>query len=142
MEPTISNTGEHRVDRRFPLWVAVTLEDGPDEAVKAATLVDLSAGGAFVKLAPEVEAASCGRLRVVSGGESRTVAYEVVAVEKSWEGTFLHVRFTGDGAAEAHLEPLLVELASESTDMQRWIASGRAMLGRVRPGTSRRLHIS
>ena len=120
----------------------MTLEGGVGEPVTAATLVDVSAGGAFVKLTGESHVADDGRLRIMLAGEPRSIGYAVVGVEETWEGTLLHVRFTDIDADDVgHLEAILGELESESTDMKRWMASGHGLLGRVQEHADRRVYI-
>jgi PilZ domain len=140
--PTATDTGEHRSHPRFPLWSGVRLQGGIGEPPIEATLVDVSAGGALLKLACEVEFGGHRRMLFTAAGEERAIAYEVLATEVSWEGTLLHVAFKGVTAEQdAHLGRLLADLRSGSTDMQRWIASGHGLLGRVQQHANRRVYI-
>jgi c-di-GMP-binding flagellar brake protein YcgR len=120
---------EHRRDRRYPLWMTVSLEDVEARTTAGATLVDISSGGALLKVDGTVDPAGEVVLTVPFSGGAEHIRARVVQGEHSWEGTHLHLQFNElDQNDQAALDTFVVRLKTEFTQLQRHLVAGHDRL--------------
>jgi hypothetical protein len=133
METSASEDGEQRNHERFPIWRPVTITFGQDEASFGANLVDVSEGGAFVKLEKGPAFSAGQAIRLAAEPELANLDCRVVGVSSQWDGLYLHVSFEPmtDGERGA-LQTAVASLAEGSSDMLRWADSGRQWLEQIR----------
>ena len=104
MTSASSTSRDKRAHKRFPLWVTATVDGS------AATVVDISAGGALLTTPEQFTPADPSNVAVVFIGNPRVFTCEVVSSEQTWEGTVLRVRFLADGEQDREQLERLVAL--------------------------------
>lgn len=123
---------DERLHSRVPVWVAVAASRDGEPGPLAATLIDVSQGGALIQVpwgSPWCEGEAL-HLQLDDGPES--VACRVVAVEPAMGATCLHVAFAPAPRAPDWLSSVVAGLDPGRSEMPRWQAGGAALLERAR----------
>jgi c-di-GMP-binding flagellar brake protein YcgR len=116
--------------------MAVSLNDVEAGTVSNATLVDISSGGALLKVPGALDPAGEVVLSIPFSGGAERIRARVVFGEHSWEGTHLHLEFLLPDEDQAALDRFVVRLKSDFTELQRRLVAGHdrlPLLPRLRP---------
>jgi hypothetical protein len=111
-----THAADRRIHERYSAWLPADLAEMESDRRVPATVVNISAGGALVRLGPEAPPGNSLAIAISWSGQRIELGARVVGREAWREGTALRLSFTGGAQrSQAALSILLTHLARQAS---------------------------